>query len=215
MLTRFARDLAHWLAEPKRFWLTLAVLLVATYIALSPPTEEARVRRVGWILEIFGVGTVMWDLRSRRVQFGKPSMVVWAKGWLRRFPSIRSRVVTSAAIGAGGIGSSTAFGRASVLPGKDASLQQRVEFLENALAAAERRIDEVEMELQAEVRNRKAEFAKEKVERQAESERLRVALASAQTAELHTLTMGIVWLSWGLTLSTLPQELINIARFLW
>jgi hypothetical protein len=57
-MIRFVRGIWGWLTEPRLFWLTVTVLLAAVALAFWPETTEPRVRITGWVLELFGLGTV-------------------------------------------------------------------------------------------------------------------------------------------------------------
>ena len=150
-MIRFVRAILVWLLkEPRIFWLMVAVLLAAGVVAFWPETTEPRIRITGWILELFGLGTVAWGLQDTRRQFGRPDFLTIVRAWWARRPKMRQQVVTGTGHAAGG-GTASATGYAWHGTPSNPTLEDRVAALEANIRGVDEHVDQVHRELRQEV----------------------------------------------------------------
>lgn len=209
-MIRFVRGIWNWLTEPRLFWLTVTVLLAAMALAFWPETTEPRVRITGWVLELFGLGTVGWGLEETRRQFGRPDFLTNICAWWARRPKLRQQVITGA--GALVAGSASVSGTGDVSNGTplNPTLEDRVVALEAKVRRVNDHVDQVQRELRRERVAREEALSSERHMREKEDTEMRQKLESAETGGLHVSMMGVVWLCTGLTFSTLPNELLCV-----
>lgn len=55
-----------WLAEARYVWLSTAVICVALIISLRPHTTEPVIRLTGLLLQLLGIGSVIWGISETR-----------------------------------------------------------------------------------------------------------------------------------------------------
>jgi hypothetical protein len=124
--------LCRWLLEPLLFWFTAFVLGIAVIAAIWLRSEPA-FRWIGLCLQLLGIFTVAYNIRDTRERFDRPGLLALAAQWLRRRP----RFSSSVAIGAAGISSGSAAGRARLdiwhNASSDADLEVRLDAVEKNL----------------------------------------------------------------------------------
>lgn len=167
---------------------------------------EARIRLTGMFLELLGLATVAWGLRETRKRFGEPGLLQLAMGWLNEFPAFHRHVQLMAGSGEFKIGGTSAtlfVGTVSATT----SLEERVSLLEKKVdqinSAIQKKIDE-----EAEKQKRAVEA--ERVSRETGDKSNRDLLKEAMAGGLHLETMGVLWLFFGLALSTASAEIARL-----
>src|SRR5438045_1476140 len=79
----YAKTLWTWVCDPKKGWGVVAVLMVtALAIYLVPLTLEKKIRWAGLILQLIGLGTVMFGLASKGKQFNLDTPVALFWKWI-------------------------------------------------------------------------------------------------------------------------------------
>jgi hypothetical protein len=201
----------NWLKEANVVWLLVSVMGVALLGAFGAEANEARVRLTGWVLELFGLGTVAWGIRETRRQFGRPSILRIARDWVARYP-MPSPIVPSRGI-TGTIGMVEEHDTAQAIGVVHTpSLEGRIIALENNLRSIGERVDHVELALDQEAHTRQAALSQERRSREAQNQLIRRQLEAVETGGLDISSVGLVWLALGLTLSTIPNELLYWLR---
>lgn len=156
MRSALLRARLRWLViEPWAYWLCLSVVLISGMFVFLYPTidPEWRARCAGTVLQILGLGTTVLGIQQTRKLFGKPSIFRVIKRWIERWPKRDA----TAHLGAGaaaitGCSAILSVGRAAAPPG--ASLEQRVQRLEEWLPLLEQRDNAIEQQLATEKANR-------------------------------------------------------------
>jgi hypothetical protein len=74
------------------------VIVVALVVSLRPHTPESVIRLTGLVLQVLGIGTVIWGISETRALFGRPSFAAKTKSWLGRFPLMRRSIVVGGGI---------------------------------------------------------------------------------------------------------------------
>ena len=205
------RAIGPWLLSARYAWIAVGGILIALTISLRPHTPEPVIRLTGLVLQLFGIGTVIWGISETRALFGHPSLASKAKSWLRSFPLLRRNII----LAAGAISSSSAFckGRAFVThgPGPNPTIETRVEALEKNVDLIHERISSTEKEMDEEFRKATEALKNEEQSRQTEDRAIREKLEATGTGGVHISAIGASWLFVGVILSTAG---IEIAEFL-
>lgn len=206
------RALWPWLTEARYAWLAAGVILVALVISLRPHTPEPVIRITGLILQVLGIGTVIWGISETRALFGHPSFAAKAKSWLARFPLFRRNIVLAA--GAGSFASATCKARGHIThgpTGTNPTVEARLESLERNLVLIHERISCTEKEVDEELRKATEALKNEEQARQSEDYLLHEKLEATGTGGVHISAIGASWLFVGVVLSTAG---IEIAEFI-
>lgn len=215
MLLQRLRAVPRWLDEARHLWIALLVVLAAFVIAFRPGTTEPVIRLTGLVLQIFGLFTVAWGIAETRALYGhKPFYKLFAE-WALRFPPLGRPVRLkggSASISAT-VSIGSGWGTIGAEPG--ATLEQRVEALEKNLPLIHKRISGVESSLGAKVQNVADKLSQEERARRAEDEVIAKRLESTATGGVHISAIGVVWLFFGVTLSTAGIEIQQLLLLAW
>ncbi|MBI1396945.1 MAG: hypothetical protein GC151_13285 [Betaproteobacteria bacterium] len=206
------KGVGPWVWEARYVWMTLAVILAAIAAILVPPISEVRIRITGLILQLFGIGTVVWGISETRAFFGHPTFSEKAKRWLERLPLLKQTTVVSAKGGA-----AIAFGgKVRVIAidgaGENATIEQRVDALERNIKAIHDRISQeldesdsrfskVEVRIESEVNSRKEQDAE-----------VLKKLDGAGTGGMHISAIGACLLFVGVPLSTSSPEIYKFLQ---
>src|SRR3546814_19763489 len=86
ILIVWLRALWFWLTEPRHFWLATFVVALALVFALRRGTTEPEIRISGLLLQILGIGTVVWGIRETRSEerrVGKECVSTCSSRWSR------------------------------------------------------------------------------------------------------------------------------------
>lgn len=205
------KQLWFWFVEARFAWLALSVTMAALIVALRPHTSEAVIRLTGLVLQVLGIGTVIWGISETRALFGHPSFAAKVKSWLGRFPLRRREVI----IGNGAVfhPGMTLNGRAYVThgPGKNPTIESRLDALEKNISLIHERISGAEKEMDEKFRMSTDMLKTEEHTRQIEDKAIREQLEATGTGGIHISSIGALWLFVGVTLSTAGVE---IAKFL-
>lgn len=209
MATR-AREIAGWLAEPRLFWTTIAIVVAAIGLAIRPGATEFEVRLIAAALQLLGVIEVSVGIRDTRRLFGRPGIVEYTRDWWKRFPT-GSKTLH---VGTGHVVlqplEANLRGTALRFPGADAPVEERLAALEHNLGESAKRLDRTEADI-----NRVAQEHRERLDNES---RLRAEADAAnrklvevtQTGGLALSTAGAVWLVLGIVLGAFPEEIAGL-----
>lgn len=205
------KQLWPWLVEARFAWLALGVIAAALIVSLRPHTHESVIRLTGLVLQLLGIGTVIWGISETRALFGHPSFAAKAKSWLERFPLRRRNIVLAA--GAATLSAITGKGRGygTQGPGPNPTIETRVDALEKNISLIHERISSTEKEMDEEFRRTAEVLKSEEQARQAEDNVIHAKLEATGTGGVHISAIGASWLFVGVVLSTAGLE---IAEFL-
>jgi hypothetical protein len=205
------KQLWPWLVEVRFAWLALGVIAAALIVALRPHTPEPVIRLTGLVLQLLGIGTVIWGISETRALFGHPSFAAKAKSWIERFPLRRRNIVLAA--GAASLAAATCKARGHVTqgPGPNPTIETRLDALERNISVIHERISGTEKEMDEEFRKTAEALKNEAQARQAEDNAIREKLEATGTGGVHISAIGASWLFVGVVLSTAGVE---IAEFL-
>lgn len=201
-----------WLVEARYAFLSLIVIGVALVISLRPHTTEPVIRMTGLVLQILGIGTVIWGISVTRALFGYPSFASKTKAWLGKFPLIRSNV----ALLTSNINTSFSFDKARVFvtpeKGANPTIEARLEALENNMPLIHERINQTQKEMDEEFEKVLVALKREEQTRQSEDRTIREKLEATGTGGFHISAIGASWLFVGVVLSTAAPEIAELLK---
>lgn len=201
-----------WLVEARHVWLCTAVICVALFISLRPHTPEPVIRLTGLVLQLLGIGTVIWGISETRALFGQPSFASKTKAWLGKCPFLRRNVV----VAVGGAKLSAIVGHARAYgtngPGANPTIEARLEALEKNITSIHERISQTQREMDEEFQKAANSLQSEKQSRQAEDSAIREKLEATGTGGVHISAIGASWLFVGIILSTAASEIAELLK---
>lgn len=192
------------------FWLCTFVVVASMAFALFGGVTEPKIRISGLVLQLCGIGTVVWGLRQTRKLFGRQGFFEHLVEWLKRFPKYEPRSVSFE--GNISLPKIQLTGRAHLWQGAgpEAPIEKRLAVVEANLLALDQRLVQVDHRLDAEARNIKSELHQERVLREKEDDETKRKIELSQTGGLSISVMGLVWLLLGVALSTASTEIAKL-----
>lgn len=206
-LRRWLIDVWRWLGESKLVFMGILVVLAATLFGFVTWHSEGSIRVAGYSLQLIGMIFAVRGLLGIREHFGQPLLRRLVLQWVKRFPRWKRDVVVN--VGAGHLTMAGMKARAEVWTPDDSEkpVEQRIEAVIKNLG----RIREEQREQAnsiAELKYRHAEHKEQVAEDQNNiKETIRSDLESLHTSDLITSLVGLLWLTLGITMSTLAPEL--------
>ena len=201
-----------WLVEARHAWLAAVVVCVALVISLRPHTTEPVIRLTGLVLQLLGIGTVMWGISETRALFGHASVTRKAKAWLGRFPLLRRHIVLSAEGGAYSVAFGKARGYITHGPGANPTIETRLEVLEKNVTSIHERISQTQKEMDEELGKTADALKREEQSRETEDIAIREKLEATGTGGVHISAIGASWLFVGVILSTAATEIAELLK---
>jgi len=203
-LYRWMHELGRWLAEPWKVWIAVAVTVAVPVVAFSCPISASdQFRYSGLAFELLGIGTVWAGLRDRRLLFRKQGTLDKTTGWLKRFPRLGAKpqnfVVqlsgASLTMTGGAVAARLGSSSSSSVESRLAELESKVQTLRTEQADLGKRI-------QQEVCERQEADKAEHKKRESDYKEIYSTLDSLGAGNLPLETLGLLWLSLGVMLST-------------
>jgi hypothetical protein len=200
-----------WLAEVRYAWYSMAVIGVALIISLLLYPTEPVIRLTGLVLQLLGIGTVIWGISETRALFGHPSFASKMKAWLSRFPLLRRNVVlkvdsASHIIVSGNVRAFQAH-RAT-----NPTTEARLDSLERNVTLIHERIGQTQKEMDEGLHKITESVKREEQVRQAEDNAIRMKLEATGTGGVHISAIGASWLFVGIILSTATTEIASLLK---
>lgn len=204
----------RWLfIDPWVWWMCICLVLVSgIFIYLCPAIDpEWRARCAGTALQVFGLGTTVLGIQQTRKLFGHRSIFTRVKGWFERWPKrdVTVHLGAGAMVVTGG-SAILSVGRAAAPPG--ASIEQRVQRLEEWLPLLEQRDNAIEQQLNDEKANRAQTDEEERKARAAADARLGERLELSATGGLRLSAVGLIWLMSGTVLAGFAPEIAALIQ---
>lgn len=201
-----------WLTEARYAWLSAAVICVALVISLRPHTTEPVIRLTGLVLQLLGIGTVIWGISETRELFGHPSLAIKTKAWLSRFPLLRRNVVLGVSSSRLALASGKARGFGTHVLGANPTTEARLEALEKSVTSIHERISQTQKEMDEEFQKVTTALKSEEQSRQVEDRAILEKLEATGTGGVHISAIGASWLFVGVILSTAAIEISNLIK---
>lgn len=206
-LQQWAREVWRWLAEAKLAFMGFFVILAAVLLGFVTWRSEDGIRVAGYGLQLMGMIFAVRGLLAVREHFGLPLLRHLLLRWVKRFPKWRRSVVIGA--GTAHMAMPGMKARAEVWTPDDPEkpIEQRVDGIIRNLDRI--RIEQTEHAQLIDELNDAHEEHKNKVaeDNKTMKEDIQSDLESLHTNDLITSLVGLVWLTAGITMSTLAPEL--------
>lgn len=206
-MLRWSKSFIAWLLEPHLFWLCIAVIGTSLGFLYFCCASEPAIRIVGLLLQLCGIGTVAWGLRETRKLFGHPHFGDLTLDWLTRFPQFNPKPITGYANSNLPKIKETASGYSWSTVDPEAPIEVRLSAIEANLSTLNSRFDHTQRGLDKEIREIRSKIYEEELLRQNEDQITSKKLEAAHTGGLRISAVGLVWLSFGLILSSTSVEL--------
>lgn len=203
----------QWAMRNKLFWWNIILIFVSVAIIFmwrSPGESDFRVKTLGMILQLIGVGSVWFDLTSTARTFGKTGMIQRTKDWLK------AGFTRNATVSLSGVSAQASTGGSARLTVRwpidpNAVNSVRIEALEKNLGKIDEEINALFQQL-----DQHAAVARERASNEEKMRTLAVAevrreLIEASAGNFAILVFGVVWLAVGVVLSTWAPEIAIIA----
>ena len=204
--------LARWATGSRLVCLWLAVVIAAWY-APHPFTSdhEARVRLAGLILQLVGIGSVMYGTRRTRNLLRQPFRERALVAAHRELPAVfRSRRAYGAPTQANLSAAPQEALSSKPAGAKRTTRDERVAALETKLLAAHDRIAQTQRRLDDEMRVRDRDDNWERTAREEADEQMWKALEEVSSGGLGVSGAGLLWLLLGVALSAAAGEVARL-----
>jgi hypothetical protein len=206
------RAMAKWLLAPLRDYplavVTTLAIIFALMFAIYLKSEKS-FRLIGLALQLFGIATVALNIRSTRKQFGLPGIFGQVAEWLRQFPPSSSTPIFADLSIAMESARLKARGEVWLDVNRDASLEARLDVVENNLLRARQSLAEFRQETEENLAQQANALAQEKQARVDDDKHTRETLHVLATGGLSISAAGIVCLVVGVIMSTASMELAD------
>lgn len=206
------KNIGRWLAIARDAWAALLVVAISLGVIFVFGSSEAAFRWTGMVLQLLGIGTVIWGIQETRMLFGKPSFFLAARQWLSSFPSYNGRTITASMEGNLPALTGEMHGTVSSKLDSDASVEERLAFLQNSIERLDQRIEQTEQRIEKVKQEHATALNNERQDRTKEVKSLRNKLEVAETGGLHISAMGALWLLVGVIMTSVPAELSDWVR---
>ena len=206
-LSNWIKKTWDWFAEGKIVFMAIFVIFAIVIWVLATGSSEPKIRTAGYFLQLIGMIFAIRGLLFIREHFGQPLLRSLFVDWLKRFPKWKNNIVIGA--GAAMASASGMKARAEVWTKDNPSLA-----IEERIAGIVRNLEQIRNEQSTnsiaidELKDSHEKHKRElENERKMLEERIQSDLESLHTSDLLTSLVGLVWLTVGITFSTLAPEL--------
>ncbi len=193
--------------EAKLVFMGIFVVLAAILFGFVTWYSEESIRVAGYVLQLIGMVFAIRGLLGIREHFGQPLLRQLVSKWVKRFPRWKKNVVIAAGTAHMTMSGMKARGEIWTPDDAEKPIEQRIDGII-------RNLDRVREEQRGhahsieELKDSHEEHKKQVAEEQNNiKERIRSDLESLHTSDLITSLVGLVWLTVGITMSTLAPEL--------
>lgn len=190
-----------------RDWgITLVVPLLVWWGAVEATTRpEVAGRYAEAVLQLLGFAALAFGLHETVAQVtDRPGLRKRVEGWLRKLMFWREPEGRTVSMKAGSVGVGGVDARLTVAPGPDASLDRRVEILEQKVEANRSRIEEVRQEAQEGRDELKERISDLRSELSDVEEELKDFVRRPVVSSLHWEVTGLFWFALGVIVGTWP-----------
>lgn len=211
---QWLRRVLWWCMHPRLALVAACVVALFLWIPFFLFETELSVRSSGLVLQWLGLLTAAIGIRDTRRLFGRPTFLESVRNWFSSFPRFGPRTVT---VKGDGISlTATVEGKAHIWRGSGANptIQSRLNAVEENLLSLKQRLEELEGSTKQQANELREKLENERSTRMDEDRKLYTTIESASADGLNLAAVGVVWLAVGITLTTLPNELLYAARFL-
>lgn len=207
----------QWAMQNKMFWwnfILFAISVVFIFFCKSPGESDFRIKTVGMVLQLVGVGTVWFDLTNTARSFGKTGMIQRTMVWLKAGLTGHADAVGMMASASASLSSSA---RATVRWPMDANAETaiRIEALEKNIGKIDEDLNALFKQLDQQASAASERASNETNMRAQAVAEVRRELVEASVGNFAVLVFGAVWLAIGVVLSTLAPEIAKTVAGNW
>ena len=206
---------SKWFFDAYLLWIAVLVIPVMgalSYFAFS--SWESRIRIAGLCLQLLGLATVARGLRDTRKLFQQPDLLGIARNWLGRFPTFYQHTHIHVGTGHIQLRPVSGTGGVNVISVGNQSLADRIVHLERKQNESDLAIQNVQKRMDGETRKQVSALESERHDRETEDSNIQKLLVEAMAGGLHLETIGVLWLFIGIVLATIPNEILDILRWI-
>jgi len=211
-LYTYSKEIYLWAIEAQLAFLCFSILILAVLTSFYTWPNEQTIRISGYGLQLLGMVFAIRGILYIRAHFGHATLKILSIAWLQRFPKWKKHTVISVGTGRMGIMGLDARIEIWTPDNPKASLEKRLEGvlrnLDNLRETQRTHADQIgklEKNHESLKKNQEKELAK--IEEQVNSE-----LETLHTNDILISLIGLVWLTFGITMSTLSNEIFNLFR---
>jgi hypothetical protein len=204
------RDIFLWAYEARLAFLCFIVLLLAFLFGFYMWPSEQSIRTSGFGLQIIGMVFAIRGLLKIRAHFGQPTLRRLSKAWLYRFPKWKKDTVIDVVAGDVVMVGEIARVELWAPDNPEDSLEKRINGVirnvERLKAEQNKNSDQItELQKNQEKHQKEQEHARVNMENQIRSD-----LESLHTNDIVLSLVGLVWVIFGIFMSTMSQELSKV-----
>lgn len=211
-LHSYIKEIINWLFEARLAFLCVSILLLSGLISFYTWPTEQSIRATGYVLQLFGMIFAIRGVLKIREHFGHPTIKCMLIAWFKRIPKWRKSGVFIAPSMSASITGMDAIIEVWSHDKPEETLEKRLESILrnlNNLRETQRnhsnQLLEIKKEHKKYIESQNNKINNIKVEINTELEKL-------HTNDILVSLIGLVWLAFGITLSTLPSEILQFTK---
>ena len=206
-LFNWVKEIWDWLTEGKITFMGIGVVIIVLLSIMVTDHSEASIRIAGYMLQLAGMFFAVRGLLGVREHFKQPLLQNLFVDWFKRFPKFKKSIVIDAS--ATMIGTSAMKARAEVwIPDKpELPIEERIQRIIRNLEQIRKQQSDNSVTIES-LKDSLEEHKDEVTEERNKSEeRIRSDSELLHTSDIITSLVGLVWLTVGISLSTLAPEI--------
>ena len=206
------REIILWAAEAWLVFLCFLVILATFLFGFCIWPSEQSIRIAGYVLQILGILFAIRGLLNIRAHFSQPTLRKLFIAWLYRFPKWEKDTVISVVDGFRATASMRARAEVWSPDNTEVPLEKRIDRIIKNIE----RIREEQKIISEQID--KLQENHEKSQKEQEQARVnvennfRAELESLHTSDIIVSLVGLIWLIFGISMSTMSQELSKIVQ---
>lgn len=208
----YMKEMINWLLEARLALLFGSILLLAGLISFYTWPTEQSIRITGYALQLLGMVFAIRGVMIIREYFGHPTIKSMLISWLKRIPKWRKRgkfisssVSTSINVKVGNLESWSRDKPEETLEKRLEAVLEKLDILRMTQENHSDEISKIKIEHKNYYETQKNEIITVKNE-------LNIKLEKIHTDDILVSLIGLIWLTVGLTLSTLSFEILQFTK---
>ncbi|WP_282754747.1 hypothetical protein [Desulfuromonas thiophila] len=211
-LFKYFREILNWLFDARLGFLCCFVLILAFLTSFYTWPSEKSIRTTGYVLQLLGMIFAIRGVLKIREHFGQPTIKCMLSSWLSKFPKWRKHGYFEAPSVHIGVTVGTGSIEVWAPDNPNDPVEKRLEaVLHNINSLKENQRNHFAKVLKIEKEHKK--FKEDQIEKiESVKSELITELEQAHTNDILVSLVGLIWLTFGITLSTLPYEIFQLIK---